>query len=53
LLFEAQILILRNKSEVVLHQQSGDFSEQSVLHRVEKRLLRNFYLSALVSINRK
>jgi hypothetical protein len=28
-----QITILRNKSEVVLHRLSGDFSEQIALHR--------------------
>jgi hypothetical protein len=36
--FEVKIPALHNRSEVALHQLSGDFSEQTALHHIEIQL---------------
>jgi hypothetical protein len=50
MLFGVQTPILHNKSEVVLHQQPGNSSEQSALHHGENQLIKNYYCPASISI---
>jgi hypothetical protein len=50
MLFGVQIPILRNKSEVVLHQQFDGFSEQSALHHGENQPIKNHYCPAPINI---
>jgi hypothetical protein len=52
MLFGAQTAVLRNKSEVALHQQIGDYSEQSVLHHGNHLLLLVWFKNRCLRITR-